>query len=64
MKTIVSNAIKASPVLIVCLCIHPIFAQVEHVLKLGTGIRSLEAVGSYPQKLLEVIEKKLSIVKQ
>lgn len=50
------NAIKASALLIACLCIHPISAQVEHVVKLGTGIMSLEAVDSYPQKLLEVIE--------
>lgn len=50
------NAIKASFVLIACLCIHPISAQVEHVVKLGTGMMSLEAVDSYPQKLLEVIE--------
>ena len=50
------NAIKASFLLIACLCIHPISAQVEHVVKLGTGIMSLEAVDSYPQKLLEVIE--------
>lgn len=52
----VTNAIKASFILIACLCIHPTFAQVEHVVKLGTGIMSLEAVDSYPQKLLEVIE--------
>ena len=31
MKTIVLNAIKALAVLIACLCIHPISAQVEHV---------------------------------
>ena len=49
-------AIKASFLLIACLCIHPISAQVEHVVKLGTRIMSLEAVDSYPQKLLEVIE--------
>lgn len=52
----VINTIKASFVLIVCLYIHPISAQVEHVAKLGTGIMSLESVDSYPQKLLEVIE--------
>lgn len=56
MKTIVLNAIKALAVLIACLCIHPISAQVEHVVKLGTGIMSLEAIDSYPQKLLEIIE--------
>ncbi len=50
------NAIKASFVLIGCLCIHPISAQVEHVVKLGTSMMSLESVDSYPQKLLEVIE--------
>ena len=51
MMTIVLNAIKALFVLIACLCIHPISAQVEHVVKLGTGIMSLEAIDSYPQKL-------------
>ncbi len=31
-------------------------AQTEHIVKLGTRMMSLEAVNSYPQKLLEVCE--------
>ena len=31
-------------------------AQTEHIVRLGTQIMSLEAVDSYPQKLLEVCE--------
>ena len=31
--------------------------QTEHIVKLGTRMMSLEAVNSYPQKLLEVCEK-------
>ena len=32
-------------------------AQTEHIVKLGTQMMSLEAVNSYPKKLLEVCEK-------
>lgn len=38
------------------------FAQTKHIVKLGTGIMSLESVGSYPQKLIEVCENSDSAV--
>lgn len=34
----------------------PLCAQTEHIVRLGTQIMSLEAVDSYPQKLLEICE--------
>jgi hypothetical protein len=33
-----------------------VWGQTEHIVKLGTRMMSLEAVNSYPQKLLEVCE--------
>jgi len=38
------------------------FGQTKHIVKLGTGIMSLDAVGSYPQKLIEVCENSDSAV--